>query len=106
MAEMTKKERVRAALAGQSVDHAPCSLWGHDFLREWSPEDLVAATMDAYHAGDWDFIKLNPRATYFAEAWGNTYERPTEQRQPRPLSDVVTSEIGRASCRERVYDDV
>ncbi|GAB4321567.1 MAG: uroporphyrinogen decarboxylase family protein [Dehalococcoidia bacterium] len=80
---MNKKERVRAALAGHDVDHAPVSLWGHDFLREWTPRGLVAATLDAYRAHDWDFIKFNPRATYFAEAWGNTYERPTGQHQPR-----------------------
>jgi len=83
MAAMTKRERVRATLASEPADRAPASLWGHDFLREWSPEDLVEATLDAYRAFDWDFIKLNPRATYFAEAWGNAYDRPAEQRQPR-----------------------
>lgn len=80
---MNKKERVRAALTGRDVDRAPVSLWGHDFLREWSPRELVASTLEEYRAHDWDFIKFNPRATYFAEAWGNTYERPHEQRQPR-----------------------
>lgn len=80
---MNKKERVRAALAGRDVDRAPVSLWGHDFLREWTPRELVAATLEAYRAHDWDFIKFNPRATYFAEAWGNTYERPTSQHQPQ-----------------------
>jgi uroporphyrinogen decarboxylase len=88
---MTKRERVRATLAGEPADRAPASLWGHDFLREWSPEDLVAATLDAYRGFDWDFIKLNPRATYFAEAWGNTYDRPAEQRQPR---------LGQAAVRD------
>ena len=96
MAPMTKRERVRAALAGEPVDHVPVSLWGHDFLREWSAEELVAATLEAYRAGDWDFIKLNPRATYFAEAWGNTYERPAEQRQPRPLAHVIHDASGLA----------
>ena len=91
MARMTKKERVRAALDGRDVDRVPVSLWGHDFLREWSPRELVAATLDGYRDGDWDFIKLNPRATYFAEAWGNAYERPTDQRQPR-LNAVAVSE--------------
>lgn len=91
MASMTKRERVRATLAGAPVDHAPASLWGHDFLREWSPEDLVAATLEGYRAHDWDFIKLNPRATYFAEAWGNTYERPSDQRQPR-LTGLAVSD--------------
>jgi uroporphyrinogen decarboxylase len=82
-AAMTKRERVRATLAGEPVDHVAASLWGHDFLREWMPGQLMEATLEAYLANDWDFIKLNPRATYFAEAWGNEYERPTEQRQPR-----------------------
>jgi uroporphyrinogen decarboxylase len=62
MTEMTKKERVRAALAGKPVDRPPFALWGHDFLREWSPEELVAATLDAYGADNHDFIKLNPRS--------------------------------------------
>jgi len=91
MPQLSKKERVRAALSGQPVDRAPVSLWGHDFLREWAAEDLVAATLDSYRANDWDFIKLNPRSTYFAEAWGNRYERPDEQRQPKLLEATVTS---------------
>ncbi len=99
MARMSKKERVRAALEGRPVDHAPISLWGHDFLREWSARDLVAATMDRYREGDWDFIKLNPRATYFAEAWGNAYERPTDQRQPRLTSVAVPDVAGLGSVR-------
>ena len=91
MAELTKKERVRAALAGKPVDRVPVSLWGHDFLREWSPEDLVAATLDAYRSHDWDFIKFNPRASYFAEAWGSTYQPPSTQEQPRLISLGVGS---------------
>ena len=91
MAEMTKKQRVRAALAGEPVDRIPISLWGHDYLREWSPEDLVEATLEQYRAHDWDFIKFNPRASYFAEAWGSTYDRPAEQRSPRALSDAMSS---------------
>ena len=89
MNEMTKKSRVCAALASEPVDRAPASLWGHDFLREWSAEELVASTLEAYRANDWDFIKFNPRATYFAEAWGNTYERPSDQRQPTLVSCIV-----------------
>jgi uroporphyrinogen decarboxylase len=98
MTQMTKRERVRAALASQPVDHVPVSLWGHDFLREWSPEELVAQTLEAYRADDWDFIKFNPRWTYFAEAWGNTYERPTEQRMPR----LKTSAIGGSDDLARI----
>lgn len=85
MAEMTRKERVRAALEGRPLDRVPVSLWGHDFEREWRPRDLVAATLESYRAYGWDFIKFNPRATYFAEAWGNEYE-PVSGRQPLLLA--------------------
>jgi uroporphyrinogen decarboxylase len=90
MAAMNKRQRVRAAIAGEPVDHPPIALWGHDFLREWTPEDLVANTLDNYRPYDWDFIKFNPRATYFAEAWGNLYGVPSDQRQPAPLTNVVS----------------
>lgn len=93
MTEMTKQERLRSALMGDPVDHPPVSMWGHDFLREWRPRDLVAATLDRYRKYDWDFIKLNPRATHFAEAWGNVYEQPTQQHQPQLLSHVVSDEL-------------
>ena len=97
MDPMSKRERVRATIAGEAVDRVPAALWRHDFLREWSPEELVAATLEAYRADDWDFIKFNPRATYFAEAWGNVYERPTTQRQPRLISATVhnAADLGR-----------
>lgn len=89
MATMSKKERVQAALSGRPVDSPPVSLWRHDFLREWAPTDLAASTLEAYRACDWDFIKLNPRSTYFAEAWGNRYERPSASHQPPLLQFAV-----------------
>jgi uroporphyrinogen decarboxylase len=94
MTAMTKQERVRAALTSQAVDRVPAALWRHDFLREWTPEELVAATLAAYRADDWDFIKLNPRSTYFAEAWGNTYERPSDGGQPRLSTAAITAVDG------------
>ena len=102
MPSLTKKERVRAALAGQAVDRTPASLWGHDFLREWDPQDLADATIEDYRTNDWDFIKLNPRWTYFAEAWGSTYEPPTKQRHPRPLAEAVSdvSDLGRIEPKD------
>ncbi|MGI8552828.1 MAG: uroporphyrinogen decarboxylase family protein [Dehalococcoidia bacterium] len=97
---MTKKERIRAALRGEAVDRVPVSLWGHDFLREWSPEDLVAATMEQYGAYDWDFIKLNPRSTYYYEAWGNRYEPTDAAHQPRLTHSVVQQAADLARLQE------
>ena len=70
---MQKKERVRAALAGAAVDRPPAGFWGHDFRREWSAEGLAAAMLERFHAHDWDYMKVNPRATYYAQAWGCRY---------------------------------
>jgi len=74
MASPTKRERVLAALRGEEVDHVPVSAWGHDYLREWTAEGLAEATLEAYRRYDWDFIKVNPRASYYAEDWGCRYQ--------------------------------
>jgi uroporphyrinogen decarboxylase len=72
-AVMTKNERVNAALHGDDLDHVPVSAWWHDFPREWSAPSLMEATLEAYRAHDWDYIKVNPRATYYGEDWGAKY---------------------------------
>ena len=71
---MNHKQRLRAALAGQPLDRVPVALWGHDFAREFSAEGLAEATIESYRTYDWDLIKLNPRRTCYAEAWGVAYE--------------------------------
>jgi uroporphyrinogen decarboxylase len=84
------KQRLRAALAGQPVDRVPVALWWHDFAREWSPEGLADATVENYRKYGWDLVKLNPRATYYTEAWGSRYEA-TGTSQPRLLSHALES---------------
>jgi len=70
------KRRLRAALEGERPDRVPYALWGHDFDREWSAANLAEFTVESYRTYDWDLIKLNPRATYYFEAWGSSY-KPT-----------------------------
>jgi uroporphyrinogen decarboxylase len=96
---MSHKDRLRAALAGEAVDHAPAALWGHDFRREWSAADLAAFTVESYRKYGWDLIKLNPRATYYYEAWGSTYQ-PTGTTQPRLQSHTVSSAEDLANLAE------
>lgn len=91
MSEMTKKQRVRAALAGEPVDRVPVSMWGHDYQREATPEDVVAATLEQYRASDWDFIKFNPRASYFAEAWGGEFAPSSAEHGGAPTHNAVDS---------------
>ena len=67
---MNKRARVDAALRGELVDRVPISFWGHDYLREWSAEGLAEAMLDNYRRYDWDYMKVNPRASYHVEDWG------------------------------------
>jgi uroporphyrinogen decarboxylase len=84
-----KKARLASAIAKEDVDRPPVTLWRHNFLREWSAGDLADETIGLYRRFDWDLIKLNPRWSYLPEAWGNTYEPPTEQRFQAEVSRVV-----------------
>src|SRR3989442_176274 len=88
--KMTKNERVAAALKGDHVDAVPVSAWWHDFEREWSASDLAEATLEAYRKYDWDLIKVNPRASYFGEAFGAKYA-PREGGQPDLIEPGVSS---------------
>lgn len=70
---MTKRERLAAAIAGQPVDRLPVSLWRHFYAEETTRAGLVAAMLAWQKTCDWDFLKINPRAGYHAEDWGNRY---------------------------------
>lgn len=85
---MSHKQRLRAALAGEPLDRTPISLWWHDFEREWSAEGMADATVEAYQSYDWDLVKLNPRATYYMEAWGSRYQ-PKGTTQPRLITPAL-----------------
>ena len=90
MATLTKRERVLAALRGEEVDRVPVSAWGHDYLREWTADGLAEATREAYRRYDWDFIKVNPRASYYAEDWGCRYQASGHaDAPPRTLAVAV-----------------
>ncbi len=97
---MTKRERVQAALRGEPADRVPAGFWGHDFLREWSAEELCAAMVESVQAYDYDYLKVNPRATYYAEAWGCTFARPKEALgQPEPVSFAIADAADLHSIR-------
>lgn len=88
--EMEKRERVFAAVSGDEVDRVPVSAWWHDFPREWSAKSLAEATIEAFESFDWDWVKLNPRASYYGEIWGAEF-RPNSDRQPDMTKPAFTS---------------
>ncbi|MFN8474081.1 MAG: uroporphyrinogen decarboxylase family protein [Anaerolineae bacterium] len=67
---VTKKERVDAALRGQPVDRPPVSLWRHFYESEETAQGLAQSMLHWQTTYDWDWMKINPRASYHVEGWG------------------------------------
>jgi uroporphyrinogen decarboxylase len=91
---MNKRERVDAALLGNAVDRVPISFWGHDYVREWSPAGLADAMLDNYHTFDWDYMKVNPRASYHVEDWGGELVRSTDPNHGPTFKHPAVTEPG------------
>ncbi|HEU5347152.1 MAG TPA: uroporphyrinogen decarboxylase family protein [Ktedonobacterales bacterium] len=91
---MNKIERVDAALKGAAVDRVPISFWGHSYLKEWSAEELAEAMLENYHRYDWDYMKVNPRASYHVEDWGVKLERTTDPNHGHRFIDWPVREPG------------
>ena len=68
--ESTGRERVAAALHLDRTDRAPVSAWGHSYEREWSVDELVTTTVGIARRCELDFVKLQVRASCFAETFG------------------------------------
>jgi uroporphyrinogen decarboxylase len=73
MAQMNKWERLEASIQQQPTDRIPWALWRHFYDEETSAAGLARAMLDWQTRNDFDMLKVNPRAQYHAEAWGNRY---------------------------------
>ncbi|MGH2812920.1 MAG: uroporphyrinogen decarboxylase family protein [Actinomycetota bacterium] len=81
---MEARERVQAAIALDVADRPPFGLWGHSYLDEWLPRDLAAHTTLEQKRYGYDFVKFQPRASCFAEAYGSLY-RPSRDPLIEPI---------------------
>jgi uroporphyrinogen decarboxylase len=70
----TGRERVAAALHLDRADRAPVSAWGHSYEREWSVDELVTTTVGIARRCELDFVKLQVRASCFAETFGAAWK--------------------------------
>ncbi|MBN1347534.1 MAG: hypothetical protein JXQ73_32890 [Phycisphaerae bacterium] len=71
---MTRRERLEATLAGRELDRPAVSMWQHFYDLEQTQDGLVQAMLDYQRRFDWDFMKVNPRACYHVQDWGNRYD--------------------------------
>ncbi len=70
MNEMTKKERVVAAIHKQEVDRPPFSLWYHVPHADQDPVQLAEIQLDHAKRYNLDFIKMMPYGNYSAHDYG------------------------------------
>jgi uroporphyrinogen decarboxylase len=67
---MSHRERVQATIRGEAVDRPAWSLWRHFYETEATPEGLAQSMLGFQEAYQFDFMKVNPRASYHVEDWG------------------------------------
>jgi uroporphyrinogen decarboxylase len=105
----TARERVAAALAMGVADRPPVGAWGHTYREEWSASELAAVTVERARRFGWDFVKFQPRASTFAEAFGSVYHPSGHRlRAPvmiRPAVPDLESWASVALTNQEAFDD-
>lgn len=90
---MTGRERVEAALAMGVADRPPVGAWGHTYREEWSPAALAAITVERARHFGWDFVKFQPRASCFAEAFGSVYHASGHSLRAPVLDEAAVPDL-------------
>src|SRR5262245_41022421 len=95
MKQMSRRERIAAALHRQPVDRVPYAVWRHFPTVDRSAAGLAQATLRFHERYGSDFLKLTPRGGYAVEAWGCVEGEEVREDGHRPC----------ASCAVRDADD-
>src|SRR5258708_18869145 len=66
------------------ADRPPVGAWGHRYGEEGSAGELASITVRRAGQFGWDFVKFQPRASSFAEAFGSVY-KPAGHPFKRPV---------------------
>lgn len=89
---MTSRQRIGMILEGNPPDRPAASFWRHHPRHEITASGLVDATLSFQRRFGWDIVKINPRAEYHSEVWGNRYAfYEDDHRRPRLIEPRVKS---------------
>jgi uroporphyrinogen decarboxylase len=83
MKQMSRRERIAAALERRPVDRVPYAFWRHFPRVDRNPAALAQTTLRFQERYGNDFLKLTPAGGYAVEAWGcveGQEERPDGHR--------------------------
>jgi uroporphyrinogen decarboxylase len=95
MKQMSRRERIHAAINRQPVDRVPYAVWRHFPAVDHSPAGLAQATLRFHERYGSDFLKITPRGAYAVEAWGCVETDAVREDGARPC----------ASCAVRSAED-
>ncbi len=70
MKQMSRRERLLAAIGRQPTDRVPYAVWRHFPAVDRSPAGLAQSTLRFHEHYGSDFLKITPRGGYAVEAWG------------------------------------
>lgn len=97
--EMTHKQRIDGVLRGDPIDRPPVSAWRHFYERENTKDDLVKSMLDFQRKFEWDFVKINSRASYHVEDWGVRFKY-SDNPMAKPVAEYFP--INKPSDWERI----
>ncbi|MBD3382318.1 MAG: hypothetical protein GF404_08990 [candidate division Zixibacteria bacterium] len=98
--EMNHRERIEAVLNGHKPDRMPVSFWRHFYDSESTAEQLSSAMLKFQDKYDWDFMKINPRASYHLEDWGNKYKYTGK---PEDKPERLAFAVEKSSDWDKIY---
>jgi len=83
MKQMSRRERILAAIQGEPTDRTPYAFWRHFPKIDTNPAGLAQATLRFHERYGSDFLKITPAGGYAVEEWGcveSTEVRPDGHR--------------------------
>src|SRR2546426_4343946 len=96
MKQMTRRERITAAINREPVDRVPYAVWRHFPAVDHSPAGLAQATLRFHDHYGSDFLKITPRGGYCVDAWGcveSDQVLPTGHRPDRKSTRLNSSHL-------------
>jgi uroporphyrinogen decarboxylase len=80
-------------LAGEPIDRTPVSFWRHFYHREHDAASLAEAMLYFQDKFDWDFMKVNPRASYHVQPWGAQIQFSTNEYVKTKITDYPVKKL-------------
>ena len=94
MKQMSRRDRIRAAINREPVDRIPYAVWRHFPAVDRSPAGLAQATLRFHERYGSDFLKITPAGGYAVEAWGCVEGEAMRPDGHRPCAQHAIREAG------------